>query len=159
MSEPSGFVYVLRCHTRHKIGHSRRPRRRRSSLQRQAPWPVELVCQMWATDRAETERHLHTRYAGRRVWGEWFELSEADLAELREMAASMPAPAGVGVMLADARVLRAVTGSPGLSDKALASRLGVSPDTVGIARASLAEGGLVTLPAFRVGRDGRHYRA
>lgn len=77
-----GYVYLMRCGKRYKIGRSRDPHQRRRSLQTASPEPVEIIAVYEAEDAAATERAAHERYAHCRVGGEWFALSPDEAAEL-----------------------------------------------------------------------------
>jgi len=54
-----------------KIGTSRDPRKRFVELQTASPYPLRVRA-IGAGGR-KTERHLHERFAGSRLHGEWFE--------------------------------------------------------------------------------------
>lgn len=84
-SEPvrrTGFVYVMKNHRNgfFKIGFSRNPAVRESTLQAEEP-EVSLVMQYEADQEAEVS--LHQIFADKRVRGEWFRLGEDDLPSIR----------------------------------------------------------------------------
>jgi hypothetical protein len=73
----------------HKIGRSRDPKARRSTVASEFG-PVELVCAIAVADMGEAERLLHQAFDHKRLAGEWFDLAEDDVRTFKEM--SLPAP-------------------------------------------------------------------
>lgn len=75
-------VYLLRsADGRYKIGFSQNPEDRATAIGKQIGMDVQLV-HVITTDRARFLEHdLHCRYASRRIQGEWFALTEAEVAE------------------------------------------------------------------------------
>lgn len=82
VAEPAeGFVYVMECAGFHKIGWAKTsPKRRRSALQVSNPLPVTLVGVIEGSKLVEAEWHLAFRE--KRVSGEWFALTEEDVARV-----------------------------------------------------------------------------
>lgn len=81
-----GYVYVVKAASgEYKIGHTNSIPRRLSDFGLQLPFPVELVFAIPADDRYSLERHLHERFADLRMHGEWFNLTDADIASIRAM--------------------------------------------------------------------------
>lgn len=79
-----GWVYLLRGDAGfYKIGQSREPGRRIAQLQAAAHHELELVHVFQCADMAYEERLLHERFAEQRVRGEWFLLSEDDVAYIQ----------------------------------------------------------------------------
>ena len=81
------YVYLMTDTTNgfHKIGISNRPEYREGTLQSEKP-TIELVCTKQYPSRAiasAIESALHAVYAGKRLRGEWFELSERDLEDIK----------------------------------------------------------------------------
>jgi Meiotically Up-regulated Gene 113 (MUG113) protein len=81
----AGYVYVLRQvnGTHYKIGHTSNPDKRKHTFDVKLPFAVEFDVLIATDDRYQLERDLHTRYADKRVNGEWFNLSDDDLEDLR----------------------------------------------------------------------------
>lgn len=76
-------VYLIESAGLVKIGRAGNPQRRLRQLAAINASPVELLHQI-ATDNASwLESYLHALYAALRVRGEWFKLSEDDLARLK----------------------------------------------------------------------------
>lgn len=74
-----GRIYVFRVGTRYKLGRSKDPQRRLQELRTALPDPIELVAAFPASDAPAAERALHTRFAHRRIAGEWYALTPDDL--------------------------------------------------------------------------------
>jgi hypothetical protein len=76
-----GFIYVLRgangwC----KIGKTHSPAERIDSYSPKLPFPVELAFIFISLDMHKAERLIHKHFAAKRSHGEWFVLSDEDLA-------------------------------------------------------------------------------
>lgn len=80
----SGFVYLMRNQRNGftKIGFSVQPRYREKTLQAEEP-EIELL-ESWSGTRA-TEWLLHTKFAAKRVRGEWFRLDDYDVIAIRSI--------------------------------------------------------------------------
>lgn len=82
--ERPGFVYVLSCEARYKIGAARDVSKRVANLQTGAPAPLRIVWAAEVRDMFATERALHTRFAHRHIAGEWYALTPDDLASIAQ---------------------------------------------------------------------------
>lgn len=82
MSTSETTVYVIRCTTTGlvKIGRSVDPTRRLLGMQVGCPTRLEMLATWSATIWHETQ--LHSRFAGFRQHGEWFDLPAGALADL-----------------------------------------------------------------------------
>jgi hypothetical protein len=84
---PRGYVYLIEgdegCF---KIGKSRNPDARVLQLGTGFSGDLGLVHQIQTDDMRWLESLLHRKFAGQRVRGEWFSLSENDLARLQRVA-------------------------------------------------------------------------
>lgn len=76
-SQPDS-LYLFRAGDHYKIGISKDPKRRLCDLSI-SPIPVELIWSSQIEDARGLERQLHKTFQGKRVHGEWFELTEADI--------------------------------------------------------------------------------
>lgn len=77
------YVYIMKCANYYKIGHSKNPKNRRSTIQTHNPLSVK-ICALYKSENAiQIEKDLHNRYSLKRTRGEWFELDETDLIELK----------------------------------------------------------------------------
>ena len=88
--EPTEFyVYVLVCGEFSKIGKTTNPEQRFNQIEPRLPWPVKEFILLPCVDRAEmnwAERFLHNYFADKRGHGEWFNLADQDIEELRGRA-------------------------------------------------------------------------
>jgi hypothetical protein len=76
-----GFVYLLKCEIGpYKIGRAKEVSERIKTLAIQLPFDVRLVHHFPADDCVAAEAFLHGRFADRRLRGEWFDLTEEDVA-------------------------------------------------------------------------------
>jgi len=74
-----GFVYLLKSGRHYKIGHTLDVGRRRYDLAIQLPEPVSEEHVIATDDPVGIERYWHRRFADRRLDGEWFALTRADV--------------------------------------------------------------------------------
>ena len=75
----AGYVYILQDADLYKIGTSIQPGFRSKCL---GFSPEDIVHVIESDDGYWLEKKLHARYAAKRVHGEWFRLSQEDIAEL-----------------------------------------------------------------------------
>lgn len=77
-------IYVIRNNRNgyHKIGRSTNPRQREQTLQSEEP-DIALVGFFVGTSKDEDS--LHKRFESKRIRGEWFSLSDEDVAEIASM--------------------------------------------------------------------------
>jgi len=79
----SGYVYLMRCNTRFKIGITRDLSRRIRQLNgSQAAYPIDLVFARRAPGYEQMEAWLHERFSDKRAHSEWFELNQDDVNEV-----------------------------------------------------------------------------
>lgn len=79
-----GFVYLLQSPTGYfKIGRTRNPERRISTLDVKLPFEIEVIALIPCPDMRQLERDLHERYADKRAGGEWFALTPEDVAYIK----------------------------------------------------------------------------
>lgn len=88
MSE-QGYIYAVECGGRIKIGFSKKPVKRVSSLATGAPFECKLLGYWPGT--VEQECELHQRFAAHRVHREWFEKTDEIIAFIA--GPNMPEPA------------------------------------------------------------------
>ncbi len=81
-----GFVYLIRCTGTglYKIGAAKNPERRLKLLQCGSASELQLRSTLRAWDMLAAESALHDTFRGRRVRGEWFRLTEADIAFIHD---------------------------------------------------------------------------
>lgn len=75
----SGVVYLLECEGFYKIGITDDVRKRLSQIQTSTPFNVKLIHSIPLANAWLLEKHLHERFAKKRVRGEWFKLSSDDV--------------------------------------------------------------------------------
>lgn len=75
-----GFVYLVRGHPgEYKIGRTNLVDRRLSELGVTSPVEQTLVHEIKTDDPVNIEAYWHNRFAGKRMRGEWFKLTSADV--------------------------------------------------------------------------------
>lgn len=88
----SGFVYLAMTHNGWcKIGMSKQPYRRMSSLQTGTPLEVKLIHRVFTFDMVELEKALHEYYAAYWMRGEWFDLPDECIREFPTIANTLDA--------------------------------------------------------------------
>ena len=82
-TDPSGYVYLIQSPTGYyKIGRTRNPDDRLATFSIKLPFEVEYKHLIKTDDMFTLEAELHRRYADCRVSGEWFQLSDEQVAEI-----------------------------------------------------------------------------
>lgn len=73
-----GWVYLIHAvgTNRYKIGRSINPVARYSTLQKQSPYPLQIIDSFWTVDAMTDETWWHKELSEYRAYGEWFELTE-----------------------------------------------------------------------------------
>lgn len=81
-----GFVYLLKSVTGHwKIGRTVSPKDRLKTFGIQLPFEVEFEHLIPTNNMAEAESRLHIRFEARHVNGEWFALTDEDVAYIKSI--------------------------------------------------------------------------
>lgn len=82
----AGYVYaMLADNGLVKIGKSKTPGIRLDRLDVVLPYRMSLLCCFAADDALAEEKALHERFTDRRVNGEWFDLTNADITYLKTL--------------------------------------------------------------------------
>jgi len=79
-----GYVYLLEGMGRYKIGSSTNVNRRIEQISPRLPFEARLVCSIWTENMYKLESTLHKLFADKRLCGEWFKLSDEDVAYIKE---------------------------------------------------------------------------
>lgn len=82
-----GYVYVIAAETEqrwYKVGRAQCPDDRLKQIGMLLPFPVRLVASYECPDAAAAEGEVHQLLAAQRINGEWFDLTDDDLAGIRE---------------------------------------------------------------------------
>jgi hypothetical protein len=84
-NKQKGFIYLVKAitpDTHYKIGLSKDPVTRIDNMGIKLPFPIEPIHTFKTNDMHVIETYLHQKYANKRLNGEWFELSEQDVADI-----------------------------------------------------------------------------
>jgi len=79
----TGGVYLLKAGTFYKIGKATVFDRRIKQIKLQLPFPIEVIHKIHSHNISEVEIYWHRRFAHNRKNGEWFELTDEDVAEFK----------------------------------------------------------------------------
>ncbi|MBT9173888.1 MAG: hypothetical protein DDT21_02294 [Syntrophomonadaceae bacterium] len=79
----AGYVYLLHHDGTYKIGISKNVPNRRTQIGTKMPHEVTLIQSIKTDDMVELEALLHERYAGKRMNGEWFALTNEDVRTIK----------------------------------------------------------------------------
>ncbi len=77
----AGVVYLIRCGAFYKIGKTKNPGSRYGQLKIQLPQKPEVIHEISTNNIDVVEKHWHRHFHGSRENGEWFSLTEEDVAE------------------------------------------------------------------------------
>lgn len=81
-----GVVYLLKAGPFYKIGKAVDFTKRLNQIKLQLPYPVEVIHRIASDDITAIERYWHRKFAHQRANGEWFTLSDSEVAEFRAVA-------------------------------------------------------------------------
>jgi len=86
----AGCVYIIKSPTgEYKIGKTKRLTTRIQQLQTGLPYKIEHVLSLVTPSMAKLERELHDAFADRRVGGEWFNLGDDDIQQVKRYYADL----------------------------------------------------------------------
>lgn len=83
----SSLVYLIRQGEFYKIGKTSNWAHRLESYKTHSAIPFDVILVIECPDASTVEAYLHARFAGCRISGEWFKLSESELKWIQEFAA------------------------------------------------------------------------
>lgn len=76
-----GFIYVIKSGNEYKIGRTRNPSQRMKTFE-SLPEPIdEIICKK-VYQHYFAEKALHKTYEDKRIFGEWFNLTQKDLIDI-----------------------------------------------------------------------------
>lgn len=78
-----GHVYMQRHGSDYKIGYTKSLNKRGRQIQIELPREIELVHSILTDDPVGVEAYWHRRFAAKRIRGEWFKLTRADIAAFK----------------------------------------------------------------------------
>lgn len=79
----AGVVYVLKSAHGYKVGRTSRVPARMRTFGVQLPFVYTIPLCAWFDDCHVAERRYHEMFASKRINGEWFDLNEADVQQIR----------------------------------------------------------------------------
>lgn len=84
------YVYLIKCNDKYKIGRAWDIDNRLNSLQCGNPYELELVWAARITDSVETEGLLHEHFSAKRIFREWFGLTDEDVKTVKSLTLELP---------------------------------------------------------------------
>lgn len=78
-----GYVYILGGNGYHKIGSSQYKRKRARTVGSHLPFETEIILTIPTDHRLNLEQKLQNKYSDKRTKGEWYELTEGDIKEIK----------------------------------------------------------------------------
>jgi predicted GIY-YIG superfamily endonuclease len=86
-----GYVYLILSEDGHyKIGRTKDVPTRSNTLGVQLPYQIEVIHSIKVNDMVWAERHLHEKFAAKRVNGEWFSLESDDVEWIKALSELQP---------------------------------------------------------------------
>ena len=83
--EKPGYVYLVRADNgTYKIGRSAYPKRRIKELGVKLPWALEVIHLIKTDSMIDLEEGFHAHFEEQRLSGEWFDLTDEDVAFIKE---------------------------------------------------------------------------
>lgn len=84
-SPTGGYIYLVRSPYGIKIGKAVNVKSRTRLFEVKLPFPITVEHYAWFEDYSFAERDLHRQYHSKRLEGEWFDLSAADVAKIKTL--------------------------------------------------------------------------
>jgi hypothetical protein len=69
----------------YKIGKTSQLHARMNFFEIKLPFDVKLICAIPSEDITTLEKQLHDKYTNKRIKGEWFELTEQDVEDIKHL--------------------------------------------------------------------------
>jgi hypothetical protein len=86
--EVTGYIYVLRSKYGFKIGKTVNLKDRTRLFEVKLPFKFEIELSDYVDNYSKVEADLHRRYAAKRLEGEWFDLDDNDIDNIRQHLAA-----------------------------------------------------------------------
>lgn len=81
---PKGYIYIMECGEKYKIGLSKNIERRKKELDNR-PFPVNIIYKSKLIDNVyKIEEEIHSHFKEKQINGEWFDLNENDIRVIKE---------------------------------------------------------------------------
>lgn len=81
--KPIGYIYIMECAGKYKIGVSKDIEKRRKQLNNK-PFPVNIIYKSQLIKNVyEIEKQIHSIYQQKRIGGEWFDLTNSDIKSIQ----------------------------------------------------------------------------
>ena len=92
LKPPAGYLCLIwdMDYDRYRIGRMNHPAADLEDLTADLPFKTQIAYIAKTNDAAASERYLHQRYARHAARGEWFDLNDAQLREIRRLKSSRP---------------------------------------------------------------------
>lgn len=90
LSPTAGYVYVIRSPLGFKIGKTVNLKSRARLFEVKLPFQISIEHYAWFDDYTHAERSFHITYHAKRLEGEWFDLNESDLSEIKKLGRLAP---------------------------------------------------------------------
>ena len=86
-NKKSGYVYLLHCPTNnlYKIGRSKNTPLRHYEIEKQSPVDIVLLHTFYSKNSSNAEKILHDKNINKRIKGEWFNLSNEEVEEIKDI--------------------------------------------------------------------------
>ena len=88
LKDPAGYVYLIKevdFSGQYKIGRTIDPKSRLKQVDLKTPGETMVIALLKTEDAKVLERRLHQKYASKRKRGEWFDLTDKQVQEIRNM--------------------------------------------------------------------------
>lgn len=85
--EHKKYIYIIQCvgYDYYKIGIADAPNLRLKDLQSGCPFPLKILSSVELTKPMSIERKLHHCFAKKKLRGEWFNLTKANIKRLKKL--------------------------------------------------------------------------
>lgn len=85
INKNAGSVYILKYGSQYKIGCSNNIDKRLHDLNKNTPHEITLIHSIETNNKYTLEKELHHKYKDKRVKGEWFDLLDSDIEDIKNI--------------------------------------------------------------------------